>query len=373
MRAIRAHPRLRLQLVVTGMHLLPRFGRTIRQIRADGWRIDATVPMQTGQDDPAADAEALGRGIAGLARVLRRLRSDVVLVLGDRIEAFAGAAAAACARIVVAHVHGGDRAAGDVDDSLRHAITKLAHVHFAATADAALRLRRLGEEPRRIFVVGAPGLDEIRSIRRPSTRRLGEILGWSQPREFALIVQHPCGHPPRIERRDMAATLAAVADTGLAGVIVYPNSDPGHSGIIAAIHEATGIGPPSPRDRGSMAAGFSDWIVMPSIDRTTYIRLLKAARVLVGNSSSGIIESKTAGVPVVNIGPRQRGRTRCGPNVIDCPYGRSAVRRAIRRALARPVRSGGGVYGDGRTGRRIAAILGRLSMDAAFRRKLITY
>jgi len=393
MRAIDRHPRLELQLIVTGMHLLRRFGHTVDDIRADGWRIDAMVRMQSGRDDAIAEAEAVGRGIQGIARALRRLRSDVVLVTGDRVEAFAGAAAGACARRCVAHIHGGDRALGDVDDLLRHAITKLAHVHFVATRDAARRVRRLGEEPGRIFRVGAPGLDEIRAIRKPSAAQLREMLGGNDVREYAMIVQHPWGRPAEQERRDMLATLSAVQAAGLSGVILYPNSDPGHSGIIQAVEEwVSGCGVPASAPRSSgpgarvpggrtrfpgLKPGLCDpspvrWFVTRSLDRDTYIRLLKGARVLVGNSSSGIIESAAAGVPAVNIGPRQRGRLKCGPSVIDSSPGRGAVLRAIRRALRIRVRSDKSVYGDGRAGERIAAALARLPLNGAFHRKLIT-
>lgn len=366
LRAIDRHPKLELQLIVTGMHLLRKFGHTIDRIRADGWRIDAQVRMQTGRDDAYGEAEATGRGVQGMARALRRLGSDVVLVVGDRLEAFAGAAAGLCARRFVAQIHGGDRALGDLDDSLRHAITKLSHIHLVATPDAARRVRRLGEDPSRIFCVGAPGLDEMRTIRKPSAAWLRETLGWDRVGDYALIVQHPWGRTAEAERRDMLATLAAVAAAGLAGVILYPNSDPGHSGIIEAIHErVSGV--------GHRVSGPARWFVAPSLDRDTYVRVLRGARILVGNSSSGIIESATAGVPAVNVGPRQAGRLKCGPSVIDCPPGKDAVLRAIRRALRARVRSDNSIYGDGHAGRRIAAVLAQLTLDETFLRKLITY
>ncbi len=360
LRAIDRHPRLDLQLIVTGTHLLRRFGHTIDAIRADGWRVDARVPMQTGRDDAFGEAEALGRGIEGIAKALRRLRPDVVLVVGDRIEAFAGAAAGACARRFVAHVHGGDRATGDVDDSIRHAITKLAHIHLAATRDAAARLRRLGEAGARIFCVGAPGLDDIRETPRPTRPWLRKVLGWDDVTNYALVAQHPSGRTAEQERRDMRATLAAVRAAGLSAVVLYPNSDPGHSGIVEAIEEA------ARQDQGR-------WFVARSLPRETYIRVLKGARLLVGNSSSGIIESATAGVPAVNIGPRQQGRQRCGPGVLDCPYGRAAVGLAIRRALRTRPTPDKNPYGNGRSGRRIASVLARCRLNPAFRQKLITY
>jgi GDP/UDP-N,N'-diacetylbacillosamine 2-epimerase (hydrolysing) len=370
MRAIDRHATLDLQLIVTGMHLVRRFGHTIDEIRAAGWRIDAAVPMQRGRDDALDQAEGVGRGIQGISRALCELDSDVVLVLGDRIEAFAGAAAGACARRIVAHLHGGDRALGDVDDALRHAITKLAHLHLVASEDAARRVRRMGESPERIHRVGAPCLDDIRAIGRPSAAAVCELLGWDRFCDYGVVVQHPCGRPVETERRDMSATLSAVADAGLAGVVVFPNSDPGYSGIVAAVNEVCA---PARRKASGPLPGAPRWYVARSLDRDAYIRLLKRARVLVGNSSSGVVESAAAGVPAVNIGPRQRGRLKCARSVIDCPYGRDAVRRAIGRALRMRVPAGPSVYGDGRAGERIAKILGRLRFDDAFRQKLIAY
>lgn len=359
LRAIDAHSRLDLQLLVTGTHLLRKFGHTVDGIRADGWRVDAQVAMQRGNDDTDGEAEAVGRGIEGIARAIRRLRSDIVLVAGDRIEAFAGAAAAAVSRRFVAHIHGGDRALGDVDDSLRHAITKLAHVHFAATPEAAARLKRMGEEATRVFCVGAPGLDDIRAGPRPTQAWLRRTLGWDAVPPYALVAQHPCGRAAALERRDMIETLAAVAAAGLAGVVIYPNSDPGHSGIVEAIEQREHIP--------------NRWFVARSLPREVFIRLLKGAQVLVGNSSSGIIESATAGVAAVNIGPRQKGRQKCGPGVVDSACDRAAVLRAIRRAMKRDARTDNTPYGDGRSGQRIASVLARLPWDAGFRRKLIPY
>ena len=371
LRALRRQRGVRPQLLVTGTHLLRKFGHTIDEIRADAFRIDATVRMQAGADDAIAEAEAVGRGVTGIARAIERLRSDVVVVLGDRIEAFAAASAAACARRFVAHLHGGDRAVGDVDDSLRHAISKLAHIHFAATEDAARRLRRMGEPASRVFCVGAPGLDEIRAIRRPSKAWLRERLGWPDLPEYAVVAQHPCGRSPATEARDMAATLSAVARAGLAGVVTYPNSDPGHSGIIEAINRVCGA---SSRPRGGASkADRGPWRVQPSMGRDDFIRILKGALVIVGNSSSGIIESATAGVPAVNIGPRQKGRLRCGKGVVEARYGEAPVLAAVRRALHVRVEPDNNVYGDGRTGRRVAQILGRLDLSEAFRQKLIRY
>jgi len=357
MRAIQAHRKLELQLIATGIHLLRAHGRTVHEIRRDGWRIDATVPMQTGRDSRLDAAVGLGRGIAGIARALDRLGSRIVLVLGDRIEALAGALAGVTAGCFVAHIHGGDVAVGDVDDTLRHAITKLAHIHFAATRQAARRIARLGERPEHVYPVGAPGLDNLRQLAPPDEAWIRKRLRLDPTVGFAVVVQHPIGMPVEREYLAMQQTLRAVAQEGLAGVIVYPCTDPGYSGIVRAIRDRP--------ERGT-------WRVFRSLANEDFLRALMAARVIVGNSSSGIIESAAAGTPAVNIGPRQQGRQKCGPSVVDCDYGQRNVRTAIRRALGlRPRRRT--VYGDGRAGERIARILAEKPLPAGLRRKQLAF
>ncbi len=354
LRAIAGRRTLSPVLIVTGMHLLKQFGATVRDVRRAGWPIDAQIPMQTGRDDVLADCHAVSRGISGIARALRRLRCEVTVVLGDRIEAFAAASAAHLSRIPVAHIHGGDRATGQTDDALRNAITRLAHVHCVASPDARRRLLRMGEASWRIHRVGAPGLDDIRQALR---RAPGQPHPKGPP--FALIVQHPATPDPAREYRTMRDILWAVQQCGLRGTIIYPNSDSGHSGILRAIREV----------RGERC-----WTTIPSLPRTEYLRLAARASVLVGNSSSGIIESASLGLRVVNIGPRQDGRLRCGPHVIDVPARRAAVLRGLRQALRRPrPRVTSSVYGDGRAGPRIALILERLTIDDRLLRKQLAY
>lgn len=364
LQAIARRRRIEYRLIVTGMHLLRKFGRTLDEIRTKGYRIDAAVRMQSGRDDAVGQAGAVARGVGGIARAVEDLDCEVVLVLGDRIEAFAGATAGALARRVVAHIHGGDRAPGDLDEALRNAITRLAHVHFAASQDAADRLERMGEPPDRIHLVGAPGLDAIRQFCRAekpahARRMLRASLGEIAERPYAVAVQHAFGRGPAVEARAMRAVVQAVRRSGLAGVAIWPNSDPGHDGII--------------RELEKLAAA-SGWRVFRSLRREDYLRAVQHAAVLVGNSSSGIIESASLGVNAVNIGLRQEGRLRCGDNVIDANETTAAVERAIKAALARsrpdPDRS---VYGDGRAGERIASLLERLRIGPRTCRKALTY
>jgi GDP/UDP-N,N'-diacetylbacillosamine 2-epimerase (hydrolysing) len=358
LRAIDAHPRLRLRLIATGMHLLPRFGYTVRQIRRDGWTIDAAVRMQGEQDDPDHQAIGLGRGIRGLAQAFSELDPQFVVMLGDRIEAFAGASAATISRRLVAHIHGGDVATGDVDDSLRHAITKLAHVHFPASKRAAQRIRRLGEDAFRIHMVGAPGLDEVRDILE-SDRDTFNPLDYAAHAEFALVAQHPCTRNAAREKRIATAILRAVRAQGLSAVVLYPNSDPGHTGIVQAIQRA---------ERRS------DVRIYRSLPRDVYLRLLRHAKVLVGNSSSGIVESAFLGTPSVNIGQRQEGRERAARCVLDAAENTTDIERALGQALRLRPRAGRWtVYGDGRAGRRIAEVLADIDLNRRLSYKKITF
>jgi UDP-hydrolysing UDP-N-acetyl-D-glucosamine 2-epimerase len=360
LRAIQGHPQLHLQLVVTGMHLDPKHGRSIAAIRREGWKINAVVPWRSTANDPSATARATGEAVAGLARAFARFDPDIILVCGDRVEAFAAAAAGHVGQRVVAHVHGGDKAQGQVDDALRHAITKLAHLHFAATKQSAMRIKRLGEEPSRIHVVGAPGLDGI--LDEPLTlAEVRTLVPDVRPRFFALIVLHPDEPAEAINHQRASMLLRAAQRIGYERlVIVAPNNDPGAPGIFRAWERA----------------GKQQTVsVHRDLPRAAFLALLRDAAVLLGNSSAGIIEAASFGTPVVNVGPRQLGRERSG-NVTDLPYSEAAIRKVLLKLWNRGKSrrfTGRNVYGSGGAGTRIAAILGRAALDASLRKKLITY
>lgn len=348
--AIAAHPRLKLQIVATGMHLDRARGRSLNDIQSDGWHVDAVVPWK----GPSL-ANATGAAMGGIARTLARLKTDVVMVVGDRVEAFAGAVAGCLDGRVVAHVHGGDRALGQVDDCLRHAISKLAHIHFPATRQSAQRLGKLGEDAWRIHMVGSPGIDGI--TRQAASRgTLKKMLGDLIPRRYALLVLHPVDSNDDLEKRRAKEVLAGTLSAGIERVvIVYPNNDPGSPGIVRAWKQAA----KDPR-----------CVIKRNIPRDVFLGLLRDAAVMVGNSSSGIIEAASFGTPVVNVGPRQLGRE-YGPGVRHISYHRAAVRAAV--AKIHRSRQKTNIYGTGGAGRKIAAILGRLRLDQRLRRKLIVY
>ena len=357
--AIAAHPGLQLQLVITGMHLDRSCGRSIDAIRRDGWTVDAVIPWARGEATEIANAVATGKAIAAMAATFAKLQSDIVLVTGDRVEAFAAASAAHIGGRLVAHVHGGDRALGLVDDSLRHAITKLAHIHFPATRLSAERIARMGEDHWRIFRTGSPGLDELRTIAAPLARMV-EAFPSLQLRRFALVILHPQTTDAAIEHRTAELVLRSVLKTGFEKiVIVYPNNDPGSDGIAKAWSKLHA----DPR-----------LIIQRDVPRPLFLGLLRDAVVLVGNSSSGIIEAASFGTPVLDIGDRQAGRER-GPNVIHTDVRETDIVRALRRIwnVGDPLRfASDNVYGAGGAGRRIVSRLNRVSL-ARFRRKLISY
>ncbi len=353
--AIARHQRLKLQLVVTGMHLLKRFGHTIDDIVRDGWTIDARIPMQRGTDGPTDQAAGLARGIGGIATFLNEASTDIVVVLGDRIEALAGALAAVTTGRCVAHIHGGDVAVGDFDESLRHGITKLAHLHFPATRAAARRIIRMGEPESNVHCVGAPGIDDLAVLVRTYDKR-------PQRTHSALILFHASGRPVDKEQRAMRTILKATSDAGLRQTIIHPNSDRGHTGVVRAIEQHLRATP-----RGTVE-------VFTSLKREAYLRRLIEADVLIGNSSSGMIEAATAGTPVVNVGNRQAGRQRAGRSIIDCSETPASIRAAIDRALKlRPIMGRRTAYGDGTAGVRIAELLAQARVDQAQRRKQCTY
>jgi UDP-hydrolysing UDP-N-acetyl-D-glucosamine 2-epimerase len=362
LRAILDHPALQLQLLVTGMHMDRRHGRSVDQIRKDGW-LDkcphALVPWKASQE-PAELAAATGRATASIAAALAKLKTDLVLIVGDRVEAFAAATAGHIGGQVVAHIHGGDRALGQVDDALRHAITKLAHVHLPATAASAARIQKLGEEKWRIHRVGSPGLDGI-AHEAATAGAVRQAFPATRSGPFALIVLHPTEADAAAEHQRAMMVLAALRQSGFEQrVIVFPNNDPGASGIIRCWERETDAGRET---------------VVRDLHRAMFLGLVRDASVLIGNSSSGIIEAASFGTPVIDLGPRQQGRER-GPNVINLPFHQARIEMELARIYhrGRPIRfPRRNLYGGRGTGKKTAALLANLAIDARLLRKLISY
>lgn len=363
MKAIQAERALRLQVVVTGMHLAAEFGRSARLVESDGFSISARVPMHAKDDSSAGMARGVGRGVIGMTRALTKLAPDVVLVLGDRTEALATTIAAAYLNIPVAHVHGGDKTeGGGLDESARHAITKFAHLHFTATEQSRLRVLRLGEDPRRVYLSGSPSLDAILSERLMSRSELERALGFALSPRYLVLVQHPVSTDPDSAGPHMRETMDAVEALGLQTIAIYPNSDAGGRAIARELEKRRGV------------PGFH---LFKNLPRERYLALLSGAAALVGNSSSGMIDAASFKVPVVNVGDRQRGRER-GRNVLDCAPRKAAISSALRRALfdrgfRRTLAGSRSPYGRGRAGVFIARTLSRVSLNGGLLQKRLDY
>lgn len=353
---VNGHPAIDLSVCVTGMHLLPQFGLTVREIEASGLRICARVEIDLAGSDGAAMARAIGQGLIGMVEVFSGERPDLVVLLGDRGEMLAGAIAAIHLNIPVVHIHGGELS-GSVDESVRHAISKLSHYHFVATAGARERLIRMGERADRIFETGAPGLDGLSKLVVRSRQELCANVGFMPDRPVALLIFHPVVQEAEAAGAQMQELLAAVRATGLQVLCLSPNSDAGNDRIRAMLKEQ---------------ASDSDLCLEVHLARPDFVSWMAAADVMVGNSSSGIIEAASLGLPVVNVGNRQKHRERSG-NVVDCPPVASAIRDAIERALALPRRGWSNVYGDGKSGRRIVELLATLPLPRELMMKTNAY
>jgi UDP-hydrolysing UDP-N-acetyl-D-glucosamine 2-epimerase len=344
--ALRDHPSIQLQIIATGMHLSASHGNTVETIRRQGWKVDSTVPWKSKASHLAVPT---GKAIAGLSDAFDRLKTDIVLVVGDRVEAFAAAAAGHLSGRIVAHIHGGDRALGQVDDSLRHAITKLSHIHFPATAASKNRILKLGEDAWRVHQVGSPGIDGITTLAAPP----------QMPGRYALLVLHSTDADARQEQQRAELLWNSVRRVGFDDiVIVYPNNDPGHAGIVRCWERHK-----------------SQAILHRDVPRDRFLALMRDAAVLIGNSSSGIIEAASFGTPVVDIGPRQLGRQRSG-NVVNVPFNKSAIDRELGQIWNRgkPIRyPKKNVYGGAGTGNKVANLLATISIDDKLRQKLIAY
>lgn len=323
-RRIHRDPSLQLQLVVTGQHLARPFGFTVREIVADGFPIAARVPLPLAHDSGAAIGRAMAVATAGLSRVYSRLAPDLLVLLGDRHEALAAAVAALPARIPVAHIHGGESSEGAIDEQIRHAITKLSHVHFPVTEAYRRRIVQMGEDPRRVFQFGAPGIDNLRRMKFRDRAELYRELGLPHDRPIGVVTFHPATLDPdgaAAQSRALMQALAARED--VFWVLTLPGADVGYRVIVE-------------NARRFVARHPTGALLKPSLGHLNYLSLLRHAAIVVGNSSSGIIEAPSFGVPVVNIGDRQKGRVRAA-NVIDVP---AVTARAIGIAITRALRKG---------------------------------
>jgi UDP-hydrolysing UDP-N-acetyl-D-glucosamine 2-epimerase len=356
MRAVAAHSALELQLVAGASAVLDRYGAVVDLIRADGFEVAAELFMLVEGETPATMAKSTGLGLIELPTIFARLKPDFVLTVGDRFETMATTLAAAYMNIAIAHTMGGE-VTGTIDESIRHAVTKFAHVHFPASRDAAARIVKLGEKPEDIHLVGCPRIDLVAEIlAKPPGKALDGLFGEGVggaidlDKPFLLVSEHPVTTEYGSAERQISATLEAVEATGLPAIVLWPNPDAGSEDLARGIRKW--------RERGRAARMH----FFKNLPAETYLWLMKRTACLVGNSSSGIREGAFIGTPVVNIGSRQTMRER-GANVIDVGHDRIAIEAAIRRQIAHGPYESEAIYGDGRAGARIADILATKTVE----------
>lgn len=344
MKSIQDEPGMELQIAVTGMHLSPEFGTTANQIEQDGFTITARVETLVSSDTAVGVAKSVGLGVLGFADAFDRLAPDMVIVLGDRFEILAAVQAALFAKIPVAHLAGGDLTEGAIDDSIRHAITKMAHLHFATNSEAARRLIQLGENPGNVFTVGSTGIDNILQTVLLSRSDIEEQLGFKLRKKNLLVTFHPptlseISAPEQFDRL-LQALSRADADTGL--IFTHSNADAEGRKLTSMIED--------------FVSDHENAVAFASLGQVRYLSLMALVDAVVGNSSSGLYEAPSLKKPAVNIGDRQKGRLQAA-SVVNCVTEPEAIWQAIQRALSLDCSLVENPYGDGASSRRIIEIL----------------
>jgi len=357
LKELASHPAVDLRIVALGPHLAPEFGLTVTEIERDGFRVDEKIECLLSSDTDIAMAKTIGLATIGLADVLGRLRPDLLLIIADRYEMLAPASAALALRIPIAHIEGGEVSEGAIDDAVRNALTKLSHLHLTTTEAASRRVLALREESWRIHRTGAPSLDHLRRRTLLTRAQLAGVLGLDLEEPTILVAYHPV----TLERDttiEVSAVFAALEEIRQQIVITFPNADAGSRSLIARAREFC-----ARRERA--------WLLV-NLEPLTYWSLLQAAEVLLGNSSSGIMEAASLEKPAVNIGIRQQGREQ-GTNVLNAAPQRDEILAKLRQALdpgfRRSLEGLINPYGDGRATERIVRILTSVPLDERLLRK----
>jgi UDP-hydrolysing UDP-N-acetyl-D-glucosamine 2-epimerase len=348
LRHLSAHPDIDLRLITLGAHLSPEFGMTVQEIEKDGFKIESRIECLLSSDTDVGMAKTIGVATLSLADLLGRLRPDVLLLIADRYEMLAPASVALALRIPIAHIEGGEVSQGAIDDAVRNALTKLSHVHFTSTELAKQRVIGMGEEEWRVHRAGAPSLDHLRHQKFLSRRELELRLGLTLEKPTSLVIYHPLTIA-RDTLEEASAVFSALERINSQLLFCYPNADAGSRELIEKSKALLSF-----RPNGRL---------FTNLDTVTYFSLLREVDVLVGNSSSGIMEAASFGLPVVNIGLRQHGRERA-LNVLDSPADAEGIEKAIGRALSEDFRQScagmANPYGEGNAAEKITRVLATL-------------
>jgi len=353
MQGIKDDPELNLQVIATGMHLSPTFGLTYKVIEEDGFGVDAKVEILGASDEPAAIAESMALALAGSAKVFSELGPDLVVVLGDRFEIFAAAAAALVSKIPVAHLHGGEITIGAFDEAFRHSITKMSHLHFVATEEYRDRVIQLGENPKNVYLVGGVGIDSIKNLPLLGRKELEAQLGIELSKKSLLITFHPVtlnAESPEHQMKELLAALSYLYDTTL--IFTMPNADTGGLVLIKMIEEFVG--------KNNNAKAFT------SLGQLKYLSCIAYVDGVVGNSSSGLTEVPTFKKGTINVGNRQLGRLQA-KSVINCEPIEKDIRRAIEELYSADFQSNlagtKSPYGEGGASARVVKALKEASLE----------
>ena len=354
--AIDADPMLSLSILATGMHLSAGHGGTFSEVEASGLRVAGCVPVSLEPATGATMARGIATMVAGFTEILEREQPDLVLLLGDRGEMLAGAIAALHLGMAVAHVHGGERS-GTVDEPVRHAVSKLSHLHLAATREARDRLIRMGEDPAQVHVTGAPGIDGLADSPRQARDAVAARHGLDPDVPLALMVYHPVLQEAAAAGEEAGLVLDAILDAGAQAIVLMPNADAGSDKVREALEARRG------------RPGVT---LVTHLRREDFLDAMARADVMVGNSSAGIIEAASFGTRVVNVGRRQNLRER-NANVIDVPADPTDIGHAVAQALAAGRMTPANIYGDGAAAGRIVAVLRDVVLDARLMAKINGY
>ena len=363
LKSIKNHPELDLQLLVFGAHLSGDHGNSIKDIEADGYKISYKCTTNIDGDHPLTMSKSIGLAIMELAGAYERLNPDAVLIVGDRYEILAAAVAASIGNIPVAHIQGGE-VSGTIDETIRHTITKLSHIHFPSTEISKKRILTMGENPAYVFNVGCPAIDHMKQVRYVERSQLKKMSGLSRlnidlEEPYFILAQHPVTTEYDQAGKQMEITLGALQEIGIQTVLIYPNPDAGSSEMVRAF-------------RGHQDQCGKSSIVRSAhknISFDSYLNLLKYSSCLVGNSSSGIREAHFFNVPVVNIGTRQAGRER-SPNIVDVTYLKDNIKEGIEEAQKLKGNCSKEIYGKGVAGELVADLLSRIKLNGVVQKSL---
>lgn len=354
-KGIKKDKQLKLQLIVTGTHLLNEFGMTVKEIEKDNFPIAEKIKILFSADTELSIANSMGLAIKGFAKAYQKLKPDILLVLGDRFDIFSAVAAAVPFKIVVAHIHGGESTEGAIDELFRHSITKMSHLHFAATKIYADRIIQMGEQPKNVFCFGAPGIDNIYKLKLLNKEQIAKKIKLPLNKKWGIITFHPETVQKINLKKQVKELLSSIKNFAeMFWVFTFPNADIGSKTIIKNIKNFVKQNPQNTK-------------LFISLGQLNYLSLLKNCAVMVGNSSSGIIEAPSFKLPVVNIGCRQQGRMKA-KNVIDVfLYDKNKIITAINKALSLKFKEGlkdlKNPYGKGKTSEKIIEVLKKITLD----------